>query len=119
MIVCVSGGRKFADKKWLARVLDYIHQGPEGPITRLVQGGAPGADTLAKLWGEANNLPGKTHYANWRRHGPKRAGPIRNQTMLDIEKPDLVILFPGHRGTADMTRRVKAQGFKYQEEKLV
>lgn len=40
----------------------------------------------------------------------KAAGPIRNQRMLDEGKPDLVVAFPGGRGTADMVRRAKAAG---------
>jgi hypothetical protein len=52
--------------------------------------------------------------ADWTRHG-KAAGPKRNQLMLDKEKPDLVIAFPGGKGTADMVARAKAQGFKVME----
>jgi hypothetical protein len=32
--------------------------------------------------------------------------------MLDMEKPDLVVAFPGGRGTADMVRRAKAAGVR-------
>ena len=39
----------------------------------------------------------------------KKAGPLRNQRMLDEGKPDLVVAFPGGGGTKDMVRRsVKA-----------
>jgi UDP-N-acetylmuramoylalanine-D-glutamate ligase len=30
--------------------------------------------------------------------------------MLDVGKPDLVVAFPGGRGTADMVRRAKEAG---------
>ena len=39
-----------------------------------------------------------------------RAGPIRNQEMLDKGKPDLVIAFPGGKGTADMVGRALRTG---------
>lgn len=38
------------------------------------------------------------------------AGPIRNQHMLDIGKPDVVLAFPGGRGTEDMIRRAEKAG---------
>ena len=39
--------------------------------------------------------------AEWHRLG-RKAGPIRNQRMLDEGKPDLVVAFPGGTGTAGM-----------------
>jgi hypothetical protein len=45
----------------------------------------------------------------------KAAGPIRNQRMIDEGKPDLVIAFPGGRGTADMVSRAKKAGIPVQE----
>jgi hypothetical protein len=35
----------------------------------------------------------------------RSGGPKRNQQMLEEGKPDLVLAFPGGRGTADMVRR--------------
>jgi acyl-CoA synthetase (NDP forming) len=52
--------------------------------------------------------------ANWKKHG-KSAGPIRNQLMLDVGKPDLVIAFPGGSGTADMIRRARKAGVPVKE----
>jgi len=49
--------------------------------------------------------------AKWSKHG-RAAGPIRNQEMIDECKPDLVVAFPGGRGTADMVRRAKAAGIR-------
>jgi hypothetical protein len=39
--------------------------------------------------------------AEWERLG-RKAGPIRNQRMLEEGKPDLVVAFPGGTGTAGM-----------------
>jgi hypothetical protein len=47
--------------------------------------------------------------ADWEKLG-RSAGPIRNQAMLDEGRPDLVVAFPGHHGTADMVRRARAAG---------
>jgi hypothetical protein len=38
----------------------------------------------------------------------KKAGPLRNQRMLDEGRPDLVVAFPGGGGTEDMRCAVKA-----------
>jgi hypothetical protein len=44
-----------------------------------------------------------------KKHG-RAARPIRNQRMLDEGKPDLVVAFPGGRGTTDMIRRAERAG---------
>lgn len=80
------------------------------PITKMIHGGARGADEGAADWGKSE--PGVTvvaYPADWKKHG-KAAGPIRNQRMIDEGKPDVVIAFPGGRGTADMIRRAEAAG---------
>ena len=43
---------------------------------------------------------GKSYDAN--------AGPRRNARMLAEGKPDLVVAFPGGRGTADMVSKARA-----------
>lgn len=77
----------------------------------IISGAAKGADTAIIDWCVVNWLPCTEYLADWKRYG-KRAGPIRNQQMLDEGKPDLVIAFPGGTGTADMIRRSKAAGLQ-------
>jgi len=114
MRVLVCGGRDFADLGAVWSQLDTLHNlpqhlGGEGPITRIIQGGALGADRLASQWASSNGVRQLEYPADWRANG-KAAGPIRNQAMIDDGKPDLVIAFPGGRGTADMVRRARAAG---------
>jgi hypothetical protein len=78
-------------------------------ITVLIAGGARGADTLAEEWAKAQGIQCEVYMADWEGLG-RKAGPIRNQQMLDEGKPDLVIAFPGGRGTADMVRRAREAG---------
>ena len=73
--------------------------------------GAPGADSGGRIFGEQNGAPVVTYAADWKAHG-RAAGPIRNQRMIDGGKPDLVITFPGGRGTADMVRRAEKAGIE-------
>lgn len=110
MRVLVCGGRNYDDRDRLFHELSTIHKGT--PISCIIEGGARGADYLASRWSAANDL--KDHIrctADWTLHG-KKAGPIRNQLMIDEGRPNLVVAFPGGSGTADMVRRARKAGVK-------
>lgn len=113
MRVLVCGGRDFADEKLLNYTLDKIHV--DRMITKVIEGGARGADTLARLW--VSRTPGidiQTVKAQWEKFG-KAAGAIRNREMLYGCNPQLVVAFPGGRGTADMVRIARAAGVEVLE----
>jgi hypothetical protein len=78
------------------------------PDVVIIHGGAKGADDLADQWAAVNWTGLEIYPADWDKYG-KKAGPIRNQQMLDEGKPDLVIAFPTpkSRGTWDMVRRAQ------------
>ena len=76
----------------------------------IIHGGAPGADMLAAEVAQELGIPARAYPADWRKHG-RAAGPIRNQLMLDDGKPDIVVAFPGGKGTADMIRRAMGRVF--------
>ncbi len=104
-IVC--GGRDYSDKVFLKRSLDELLKIDWNFV--LVHGDARGADTLAAEW--ANNdawVLVEAHPADWNKHG-RKAGPIRNQEMLD-SGIDGVIAFAGGYGTADMVNRALQTG---------
>lgn len=111
-VVLVCGGRNFAAGEWLFKVLDKLHS--ENEITLIIHGNARGADVLAGAWARKNSVGCQSFPADWGKHG-KAAGPIRNQEMLDASTPDLVIAFPGARGTADMKNRAQKAGVKIME----
>ena len=64
---------------------------------------------MAAEWANARGVPCDVFMANWSELG-RKAGPIRNQQMLDEGRPTLVVAFPGGRGTTDMVRQAKAAG---------
>lgn len=110
--VLVCGGRSFGIGKpdeWLLmfRTLSAMHE--KHYFTRIIEGGAPGADAGARTFGARLDIPVVTYEADWDRYG-KGAGPIRNARMIAEGKPDLVIAFPGRNGTADMIKRARAAG---------
>lgn len=70
-------------------------------FTSIIEGGAKGADRAARTWAIARNISYETFNANWTEEG-RAAGPIRNARMLEEGDPDIVIAFPGGRGTSNM-----------------
>lgn len=103
--VLVCGGRDYVDVESLRMVLDSIHaSGVTGPITTLVQGGARGADRLAKDWARQQNVHCITVEPDYKRYGSTQAPIMRNKAMLELPgyPIDLVVAFSGGRGTARM-----------------
>lgn len=105
MKILVCGGRNFKDRVTVFTALDFYANGAE----RIIHGNAPGADRLAEEWAEGRGIWCVAYSADWQKHG-KAAGPLRNQMMLDMERPSLVVAFPGGRGTADMIARARKAG---------
>jgi hypothetical protein len=107
MKAIICGGRDFRDWTRLSATLDALHA--ELHFDRVANGAAPGADTLAGSWARSRGIRTEAYPALWRTHGAA-AGPIRNRKMLDVEKPDIVIAFPGGKGTANMVKLAKEAG---------
>ncbi len=120
MIVLVTGGRTYGEREGeFARLSDalqalHIRHG----VTCVVEGGAPGADTIARGWAglmrqrpTPTNIRSQTFRAEWDRLGAA-AGPARNARMVSWlaaqPGPTLVLACPGGRGTADCVRKARA-----------
>lgn len=101
MKVLVCGGRDYTNRQFLFDVLDGVHS--QTPISLVIEGGATGADRLARSWAIARGIAFQTFEANWKLYGG-RAGPVRNAKMLRDGKPDLVVAFPGLLGTPHMVK---------------
>lgn len=112
LAVLVCGGRYYQNTKQLYRIMDAI-QALYG-FKILIHGGATGADELAGKWAQERDLKKIVVKAKWEKYG-KSAGPLRNQAMLDMFAPDLIIAFEGGAGTADMVRRAKLAGVPVKE----
>lgn len=107
MKVLVCGGRAFTGRDWLFQTLDELHA--KTPIEKIISGGARGADTIAEEWARSRGVDCERYPANWSLHG-RSAGARRNVDMLRRGKPDMVIAFPGGRGTDHMVRIARAAG---------
>ena len=108
MKVLVCGDRNWTDKEkiWWA-----LYGFPKDTV--IVTGGCRGTDTLADEVGQEFGLKVNIYLADWKGLG-KAAGPVRNQTMLEEDRPDLVIAFHSDikksKGTKDMAGRAKKAG---------
>lgn len=110
MKILVCGGREFKDRDFVFNTLGNVHA--TCPVTCVVHGNAPGADSLADEWATSEGIEVRCYPAQWVLHG-RRAGPIRNAKML-AEEPDIgiVVAFPGGKGTADMVAKAKRKGIE-------
>lgn len=106
MRVIVCGGRNYSDRMHLEECLDQLHASKS--FTLLIAGGASGADSFAESWAKKRGVPCEVFAADWKRHG-RAAGPIRNRRMLDEGKADMVVAFPGGRGTANMIAQARGR----------
>jgi len=101
--IIVTGGRNYSDVNHVNSVLSLFD------IGLLIQGGAPGADHLARMWADNHRIECITVSADWEKHG-KAAGPFRNSTMLSLHPNAIVIAFPGGKGTADCVKKALSRG---------
>ena len=110
--ILVCGGRDWSNGIMVSGCLDgfrneYHHKGR--PIV-IVQGGATGADFLAKQYAIKNDIPYEEFVAEWNKYG-RAAGHKRNTAMLD-SGIDIVIAFPGGRGTQDTVGKAEKRGIR-------
>lgn len=106
MKILVCGGRDYDDYASVEKALNHCLKNFKK--ISIIEGGAKGADSLARKWAIAHAVEVTTINAKWGEFG-KRAGIIRNIEMLEMN-PDFVIAFPGGKGTAHMTSIAEKAG---------
>lgn len=113
MRVVVTGGRGYADKHAVWDALDALANASDEGISALAHGACPtGADHWAHLWSKTYALNTYRPFpADWKIEG-RAAGPLRNVRMLDEFRPDVVLAFPGGRGTAHCVSAAKVRGIR-------
>lgn len=106
MRLLICGSRSWTRGDYIKDAL--IEQLAHGPIDVVIDGAAPGADSLGFAAARDLGLVNLRFPANWNTHG-KAAGPIRNQQMLDEGQPTDVWCFTEEQdmspGTQDMFDR--------------
>ena len=120
--IVVTGGRDYDDREHVRSVLTEYLPGQSRSCflwfesaPTIVHGDASGADRLAAEEARDLGMRVEAHHAEWHLHG-KRAGPIRNRQMLGAGGgADLVIAFPGGRGTAHCVSEARRRGIPVRE----
>lgn len=110
MKVIICGSRYLKDVALVARAVEAAPFRVDATRDEIVVGGAGGVDSAALDWAWGHrcatirNMP-----ADWDKHG-RKAGPIRNQEMVDYADACIAIPCPKSKGTWDTVRRAEAKG---------
>lgn len=113
--VLVTGGRNYVGRAALFATLDDLAQ--RRTVTCVIHGACKdkktgmlcGADKLAEDWAIAREVPYCGMPARWALEG-KAAGPIRNDRMIKLWRPEIVVAAPGGDGTASCVGLARAAG---------
>jgi len=105
MKAIVAGGR---DYKWNAKDYLLLHEiVVEYSIDEIVSGMATGIDSMGIKYAHENDIKLHECPAEWGKYG-RAAGPIRNGYMAYYS--DMLIVWPGGRGTKNMIKQAKEAG---------
>lgn len=108
MKLLICGSRYWDNYEYIDYAIDRLKP------SCIIQGGAQGADRIAKIIAEKKNIQVIECPADWDKYG-KRAGHIRNGEMLK-EKPDLVIAFIKsglpNKGTNNMIKQAEDANYR-------
>ncbi|HWC39007.1 MAG TPA: SLOG family protein [Acidimicrobiales bacterium] len=118
MRVLICGDRDWTDPgpidTLLMNLVYEIATNGGGPLV-VIQGGARGADAIARERCEYHDIRCEQYDADWTTYGPA-AGPIRNERMLKEGRPDVLYAFHDDieksRGTKDMVNRARRAGVR-------
>lgn len=103
-VVLITGGRDFYDAAAVRAAIEGLDPRPG----LVLHGGSTGADALADRIARELGIPVHVFPADWTRYG-RSAGPRRNAEMIAL-RPDLVLAFPGGRGTANCVLQARLAG---------
>lgn len=125
-IIAVTGGRDYTDQDAIVTALRQEIAFAQDTLQRrpvLLTGGCPtGLDELARRWWHRAERPYVVDPATFTKHG-RRAGPMRNNRMaigatfaMDPPfHPDVLLRFPGGRGTQDCEDKMRSMGVRVVE----
>ncbi len=126
MRALIYGGRTWRDQERMDALLDLLHARLR--FTLVINGGQMsrddhtdelfGADWQAAVWAQKREIRVLYFFANWKAEG-KKAGPLRNQRMINDGLPDIGIEFPGGMGTTDMRNRLFREGIRIVEATMM
>jgi hypothetical protein len=102
MRTAIIGSRSFNDYEYLREVLN----GHIVPISKIITGGADGADKLAEQYANENNIETEIYLPDYKRFG--RGAPIKRNELI-IEASEQVIAFWDGKSKGTMSAVKKAR----------
>lgn len=108
MKIIVCGGRNYTSRHRVKSALDWLNSVVD--ITVVATGESTFADVYAEAWAKENYCELDVYKADWETYGTK-ARLRRNVHMLDSVEPDMVVVFPGDRGTEHMCKIAIEAGY--------
>ena len=93
MILAVVGSRTFTNYELFKAELDHYRN-----ITRIISGGAKGADVMARRYAKENDITIREYIPNWSQYG-KNAGYKRNVFIIDDAEQLLAFWDGSSKGT--------------------
>lgn len=108
MKLLVSGSRAIQDDEFVASMLDSV----DWDFDTIMHGDADGVDTSATRWAVKKGIDVETHEIPewvWSKVGTK-AGPMRNDYMVEQANAVVVIWDGESSGTKDVLKKADAEG---------
>lgn len=106
--IAITGGRDYTNWVCLTEQMDAHFSWDD----QLLVGDCPtGADLMARCWAEGREIPMALYEAEWEKYG-LRAGPLRNEEMIVGGSAELLLAFPGGKGTASATGIARRAGIE-------
>lgn len=107
MKTIIAGTRTIEDKN----VVYFAIEKSQFKITEVVSGKAKGVDSIGEKWAIDNNIPIIEFPAHWTQFG-KKAGPLRNQEMVEYADALIAVWNGASSGTKDVINRARKNGLK-------
>jgi len=105
MRVAIVGTRTFNNDMMFREYMEkYVSENDT-----IVTGDADGADHMARIWAAEHKMPLMVFPANWKLHGIK-AGPMRNQQIVDASDKMVAFWNGLSRGTANSIDNAQRRG---------
>jgi len=104
----IVGYRSYDNYQEFCNIIDNWIQNNSN-INQIISGGATGVDSLAEKYAKEHDIPFVVYPADWKKYGNK-AGPLRNQLIIDASTHLLALPSRKSRGTFDSINKAKQKG---------
>lgn len=114
LTMAVVGSRSFDDKSLgMLETNKFVDNFKDiGRVTKIVSGGAKGADLFGKMYAGYNRMGYIEHLPDWDEHG-KAAGMIRNRDIINDADCAIIFWDGTSKGTKNSIDLIRAKGIPY------